>query len=191
MSRSKLMPMHKPLAVKSIAGLFLCITQSLMLAQAQPSDSPSARLQNCRALPESQARLACYDALADQISQQAKPTTGQVATSSSSSAAVATAAAAATTSATASTAGVDTFGLTQKSKNEPELIRSQIQGLFQGWGPNRIIDLANGQAWQVIDGSSAVLYLKSPRVEIRKAAMGTFMLELEGSNETARVKRVR
>jgi cell shape-determining protein MreC len=79
----------------------------------------------------------------------------------------------------------------QALKNEPEALASQIDGLFDGWGPNRAITLTNGQVWQINDGSSAVLYLKSPQVKIRRGILGTFVLELDGTNETAKVRRLR
>jgi hypothetical protein len=79
----------------------------------------------------------------------------------------------------------------QLRKSEPDAIESQLTGLVEGWGPRSLFKLANGQVWQVIDGSSAVLYLKDPKVKIRRGAMGTFVLEIDGTNETARVNRLR
>lgn len=154
-----------------------------MASPVQAADLPSTGLQSCRALTEAKARLSCYDALADQAAQQPQAPAAKPAALAAGVAAAATATAAAPVA--------DTFGLTSRPKNEPDVISGQIDGLFEGWGPNQIIYLSNGQAWQVVDGSRAVVYLKSPKVEIRKAAMGSFMLELEGSNETARVKRLR
>jgi len=165
-----------------IAGLGFFALSACLAGLTHAAEVPG--LKACRTLTDNSARLSCYDALADQATRQPQAAAAPAAAmTAGASAAVASTAVAAT--------AADTFGLNQKPKNEPEVIRSQIDGLFQGWGPNRIIDLSNGQSWQVADGSSAVLYLKNPKVEIRKAAMGTFMLELEGSNETARVKRIR
>ncbi|MEL4180085.1 hypothetical protein AABB87_14800 [Roseateles sp. PN1] len=178
-------PSRKPMTAP--AAIALLAAAGLMAGLVQAAELPSAGLQSCRALTEAKARLSCYDALADQTAKQP-----QAPAASTVPLAVGTAAAAATSStATAAAPVADTFGLTNRPKNEPNVISGQIDGLFEGWGPNQIIYLSNGQAWQVIDGSRAVVYLKNPKVEIRKAAMGSFMLELEGSNETARVKRLR
>ncbi len=69
-------------------------------------------------------------------------------------------------------------------------ISSRFEGDFDGWGPNTRIKLANGQVWQVTDGSSAPLYLKSPRVTVKRALLGGYVIEFEGTNRTAKVRRV-
>lgn len=136
-----------------------------VLASAAVS-AQGTELQRCRGMADDHARLACYDALAAGAGEPALP------------------ALAAQPSAT--------FGLnTQLRKTEPDAIESQLTGLVEGWGPRGLFKLANGQVWQVIDDSSAVLYLKDPKVKIRRGALGTFVLEFEGSNETARVNRLR
>lgn len=172
-------PSRKPMSAP--AAIALLAAAGLMADLVQAAELPSTGLQSCRALTDAKARLSCYDALADQAAKQPQAP----------AASTAPLAVAATATATAAAPVADTFGLTNRPKNEPNVISGQIDGLFEGWGPNQIIYLSNGQAWQVVDGSRAVVYLKNPKVEIRKAAMGSFMLELEGSNETARVKRLR
>jgi hypothetical protein len=147
----------------------------------QAATQPVAELQRCSVVAARDVRLACYDSLAAQL---AAPT-GTPTAAAKSSEKVGTVLAA-----IAAPAG--NFGLeVQALKNEPEAIASQIDGLFEGWGPNRAINLANGQVWQINDGSSAVLYLKSPKVKIRRGILGTFVLELDGTNETAKVRRSR
>ena len=68
-------------------------------------------------------------------------------------------------------------------------VKSQIDGIVEGWGPGTVFTLANGQRWQVADGSRADLYLKSPKVTVKRAVLGGYLIELEGTNKTARVKR--
>ena len=132
--------------------------------------------QQCRALPDPQARLLCYDAWVD----------GQAATVSASKSAAVPALAAATVA--APSAG---FGLEQQTgKSEAQEIVSEIAGLFEGWGPKQVIKLANGQLWQIVDGSSAVLYLQNPKVKVRRGMLGSFVLEFEASNASARVRRL-
>jgi len=144
---------------------------ALMIALALASGAAVAQqseLQRCRGIADKDARLACYDGIA-----------------------LATPAAAAPKAAVAAEPKADSFGLERRQlKTEAEAVESRIDGPFDGWGPKSVIRLANGQAWMVIDGSSAVLRLKSPKVLVRRAAMGSFMMEFEGSNETARVRRL-
>ena len=72
----------------------------------------------------------------------------------------------------------------------PGEVTSRIDGRFDGWGPKSLIRLANGQVWQVSDDSDAVLNLNNPQVTIRRGILGAFYLELDGTNRTARVKRL-
>ena len=148
-------------------------------AQAQPLPA-----QQCRALPDPQARLTCYDTWVDgqaataiQPGKPGKPTEAAVAVTPSAP------------PAPAAVAG--TFGLEQKARQaEAQSIASEIPGLFEGWGPRQVIKLANGQLWQISVGSSAVLYLKNPKVKVRRSMLGYFVLEFEASTETAKVKRL-
>jgi len=127
----------------------------------------NAELQRCRAMPDKEQRVICYDALAARDAE-ARPAPTPAATAPR----------------------TDDFGLPSQRPGQAEVVESQIMGLVEGWGPNSLIRLANGQVWQVKDDSSAVLYLQSPKVRVRRGVMGTFVLELEGSNHTARVQRL-
>ena len=71
-----------------------------------------------------------------------------------------------------------------------EGLDDRIDGLFEGWGPKELIRLQSGQVWQVIDDSSAFVNLKSPKERVQRNVMGGYVMELEGSKRTARVKRV-
>ena len=125
-----------------------------------------AELLRCSATADKEARLACYDGLAATATEARRV-------------------------AATPTAKMQAFGVeAQPRRDEIEAIDSSIAGLFEGWGPKSVIRLANGQSWQISDGGSAVLYLKNPKVKVRRAALGSFMLEIDGSNETARVRRL-
>lgn len=137
-----------------------------------------AAVQRCRAISEATARLACYDAL-----PLAPPTRATPAPQ----AAAAPAAVAAPVAAVAP-AAAQTFG--QERRDEPEALSSHIQGAFEGWGPRSRIKLANGQVWQVIDGSEGVYFLQNPKVTVRRAMMGGFQLDIEGAKRLPRVRRV-
>jgi hypothetical protein len=132
-----------------------------------------AAILTCRALAESQARLACYD----RIPVGAQPA----------------AVAAASAAAPAATAE-QRFGLEQvkRKEAEPQSIESTIEGDFSGWDPGAQIRLANGQVWRVVDGSSAVLTpMKNPKVKVTRSMLGTLFLEIQGTNNSPKVRRIR
>ncbi len=139
----------------------------LLTLIAGPALAQNAELQRCRAIPDKDQRVLCYDALAARDAE-GRPTAISAAAPSR----------------------TDTFGLPAQRPGEADVVGSQIMGLVEGWGPNSLIRLANGQVWQVKDNSSVVLYLKDPKVKVRRGVLGSFILELEGSNETARVQRL-
>jgi hypothetical protein len=128
----------------------------------------------CRALADAAQRLACYDAL-PLPSLSAAPASPAVAT--------------APIPAASSPAGQ--FGFEQRAlASAPESIDTRIDGQFGGWGPKDRLRLANGQVWQVVDGSSASLNLQSPKVRVRRGVFGAFYLDIEGTGRTPRVKRL-
>ncbi len=84
------------------------------------------------------------------------------------------------------------FGMEHKAyQTELSAVRSKIAGRFEGWSPNSQIALENGMIWQVIDGSSRYLYLDNPAVSVKRGALGSFFLDIEGTNHMPRVRRVK
>jgi len=143
----------------------------LGLAATAAQAATDADLQRCRALAEAAARLACYDAIVPSV---AAPTPAPVAA----------APAAAPEPAAA-------FGFEARAwEKTPETIESRISGPFDGWGPNSLIRLDNGQVWQVSDGSRGVMAARDPKVRVSRGTMGTFFLEIEGKRQAPRVRRV-
>ena len=86
-----------------------------------------------------------------------------------------------------------TFGLGQKKPDEaPKSIASTIVGNFSGWGPSTVVTLANGQVWKVVDGSQADLPpVSNPPVRIVRNLFGTMFLEIDGTNASPKVRRIR
>jgi hypothetical protein len=127
-----------------------------------------AGILRCRAIAESGARLACYDALVVGAgtkagSPQAKPRET-----------------------------VEQFGVAQKDRETPlEAIESTIPGHFEGWNGNERLRLANGQVWQVVDDSKGFHSIDNPKVRIRRGLLGAYYLEIEGTNRSPRVQRVK
>jgi len=142
-------------------------------------------LLRCADIANRDARLDCFDALA------AKARAAQ--------------AAGATPLAQAENFGRDSLPASPKAPAAPpsaqsaeapraaeaviDSVTSQIDGIVEGWGPGTVFTLANGQRWQVSDGSRAEIYLKSPKVKIKHAVLGGYVIEIEGTNKTAKVKR--
>jgi hypothetical protein len=130
-----------------------------------------AALLACRKLDDGPARLACYDVIpAD--ADAPRP---------------------ALAAAAAPADPAQSFGLENVRRPEaPKLIDSTLVGRFDGWGPNTQFKLANGQVWRVSDGSSGMLDpVTDPKVRISRNMFGTMFIEFPGTNQSAKVKRVR
>ena len=140
-----------------------------------------AAILNCRAMTDTAARLACYDAI-------------PVGTRSPAAAAASGAGTAAPAPAAAPALPPEqAFGLEQTKRPEaPKSIESTIPGRFAGWGPSSMFTLANGQVWKVVDGSSADLQpMQDAKVRIVRNLFGTMFLEIDGTNNSPKVRRVR
>ena len=145
-------------------------TLLLLLFVASTALADDAALLRCRAITDAAARLACYDALplgsTEGKAGQAKATQ------------------------TPEQFGMEQQLVVAQAPAELDAIESRIAGRFEGWYPNAIIRLANGQVWQVTDGSSRSYDLTDPKVAIRRGFLGAFYLNIDGDNRTVRVKRV-
>lgn len=160
----------------------------LLLTLAPPAAlaDPGA-LRQCRALADAAARLACYDAIALPAGGAAVPAPAAAAVPAPAPAPVAAPAAAPTAAALAAR-----FGLPEERRpaDHIERIESRIEGRFEGWAPRSLIRLANGQVWQVTDDSRGAYWLDSPPVVVRRAALGSYMIEIEGVRAHVRVRRL-
>lgn len=145
--------------------VFLLLVSNAVLAD-------DAGLLRCRAIQESAARLACYDALVVPASPPAQPAPRAGAQPEP----------ARTT---------EQFGLEDKRPAAAlEAIESAIPGHFEGWRPKTRFRFANGQVWQVTDDSTARHEIDNPKVRVRRGALGAFYLEVEGTNKSPRVQRI-
>ena len=139
------------------------LSLAALVLVAGPVLADDAALLLCRQIGEPVPRLACYDAvvIAPRAPSQTLPQRAAAA-----------------------------FGLTGKSVEvDPGSVESTVVGEFEGWSPNGKIRLANGQVWQVIDGSNAAVYLKAPKVVVRRGALGGYVMEIAGTNRSPRVQR--
>ena len=140
-----------------------------------------AAILRCRSIADASARLACYDALV------VTPTGGSAA-----KAPVATGAAQPKAQQAASQPAQAQFGLEDRNANKGavDAIESTIPGSFEGWSAKSNIRLANGQVWQISDDTSRAHYIDNPKVRIRRGALGSFYLEIQGTTHSPRVRRV-
>ena len=157
-------------------ALMLVLSLAGAAAWAQASS-----LQACRAVAQASARLACYDALPLSNAGSA-PASGGV------SAAPVTPAAPAVTASTSAQAAAS-FGLEVAGEKLQE-VRSHIPGAFDGWRAGDRIRLANGQVWRVVDDSRADYNLRDPKVTVRRGALGSYLMDIEGAKQLPRVRRV-
>ena len=139
----------------------------------------------CRSIADGPARLACYDALA-------VPVAGTVAASANNSLGKATSQPSPSVQSPSAQQKPEQFGLEAKVSSNTQLdaIESHIPGSFEGWSAKSNIKLANGQVWQISDDSSRAHYIDNPKVRIRRGALGSFYLEIQGTNISPRVRRV-
>jgi hypothetical protein len=159
----------------------------LTVSVSVPAMADDAALLRCRAIADVAGRVACYDAI-------------PVAAVPARSAALAAPAAAATPAAAAPVAisaaedAERNFGLTATQLRKPDtptFIQTTLIGRIDGWGPNTTFRLANGQSWRVNDDSSGnVNEIENPKIKITRNLLGTMFLEIEGSTQAPRVRRV-
>lgn len=152
------------------------LSLSLLFASGAALADDAAILK-CRTLPEGGARLACYDAIPAGTAATVAPLRP------------AAAAAPALPAATPE----QRFGMeqTRPVDTAPKSIESTIDGRFSGWGPTTRFKLANGQVWRIADGSSAEFApATQQKVRIVRNVFGTMFLEIEGSNNSPKVRRV-
>lgn len=156
------------------AGLVLALS-STTIANA----IDDAAFERCRGIRDASARLACYDGLPLGVSRAAPPAPPIARPPAAPPPARAPQA-------------VPEFGMEQRAPEvaPPATMESSIPGRFEGWGPNERIKLANGQVWQVVDGSRAAFNLDNPKVVIRRGMMGGYFLEVEDTNRSPRVRRL-
>lgn len=155
-----------------------------LLASGFAAAADDAAVRRCRAIPDSLARLACYDALPLGMAPSAAPKGAPQQSPFRPQTAAPRAAPA--------PAPAETFGLEHKARPADEVatIETYIPGRFEGWRPGARITLANGQVWQVTDETSRYMVLDNPKVVVRRGVMGAFFLDIEGDNRSPRVRRI-
>jgi len=161
----------------------LVAAAALAVAIPAPAATDDA-IAACRALREPSARLACYDALPLAAAPRAPAAIPPGAAPPAAAPPVATPPPAAASDAAR-------FGLPATSGPAPvDSVDSRIEGHFAGWYPGTRIRLANGQVWQVTDGTSRFADVDNPKVTVRRGAIGSFFLDIDGVTPSPRVRRI-
>jgi len=182
---------HRPRATASrLTALAAMLALPLMApTTARAQDT----LAGCRAIADRDARLTCYDRLADQAVRHPGAATTAPAPVPAPTVPGATSAAAAPAAVPQSEVNPEAeFGLpADRRGKELDALESSIPGPVNGWNASTRFTLANGQVWRVSDGSHADLDLQSPKVRIERGILGSFYLRIDGTNRSPRVQRVR
>jgi hypothetical protein len=86
----------------------------------------------------------------------------------------------------------------KRAENVPakkiQALESRLIGDFDGWSGRTSFKLENGQIWQLANNEESYVWvpaLKSPKVKIFPATLGTFWFEVEGVTQRVRVRPVR
>lgn len=175
-------------------GVKAALLVALGAGLAGSAAADTAAIQRCRKETDSLLRLRCYDAIplpaaASGTAPTPTPAAAAPASSASGSAVTTAPAAAAVPSSTAAQ-----FGLETRPQPQPqqaiESIESTIPGRVDGWVGNTRFKLANGQVWEIRDGSQAAYDLRDPKVRIVRGFSGSFFMEIDGVSRTPRVRRV-
>ncbi len=183
----------------------------LVLFSQGASADLSADLRRCALILDSIERLACYDGLSKRAAAAVTaPVAATAAAPVSAAAAPAATAAAAQaapppvapavppaepppeTAPAAADADSQDFGLEEQRAAETKLIRSRIDGIFDGWSGKTEFTLENGQVWrQAAGGKLVARESENPEVEIKRGFMGVYYLKVDGYNPTVKVRRIK
>lgn len=157
----------------------------LLLFVSGTALADDAAILKCRTLSDTASRVRCYDAI---------PVGAPAATSVAVAAAMPDHAAP-PAPAVAQPAAVKTpeqqFGMEASQRKQVNSIESTIAGDFEGWESGAELKLANGQVWRISDGSTASLpRVSNPKVKIMRGFMGVMYMQVDGLNNSPRVRRV-
>ncbi len=178
----------------------------------------AADLRRCALIHDSLERLACYDGLSKRVAENAAAAASggpTVPAPVPAPAAVPAAPAAASAPPPAPSApppaesapppvqsaadsqaegssGESDFGLEEQRAEETKLIRSRIDGSFDGWTGKTEFVLENGQVWrQTAGGKLVARETLNPEVEIKRGFMGVYYMKVDGYNQSVKVKRIK
>jgi hypothetical protein len=168
-------------------AIALILVLSATRTTAATSDADMVR---CAAVRARDARLDCYDALAQQLSTRASaPTATQVPATPQAAGSTSVAPAA---PATVVVGDPKNFGLSAAQQHTvdagPKIITANISSLGSDQSGAALIVLDNGETWSVADNDGWIA--TGQAVRIKKAAMGSYLM-LIPSNHSYHVRRLK
>lgn len=184
----------------TFAGLGWPVFADVALAnELGATSADSVALQRCRSLTDDRQRLACFDrSLPPLAVPGAAPgaALGAVAKTPpslplASTVLPAPAVGSGQPVAQPAPAAAAQFGLPRPRLDVGAQLTSRVVGGFDGWSRGRRIELANGQVWEFSDNSVGVYGLQEPRVTVQRGFLGSYFMEIEGVQQTPKVRRVK
>lgn len=162
-------------------ALRMAVCAALLVRWSAPEAAEAAEaasIERCRALNESAQRLLCYDTLFPRVSP------------SSGSSAPQPLPAAPTASGQAPDDAIQTFGLNGARERAIKGVSATVTELHHEPDGRFVVYLDNGQVWRQIETDDWAPPRKGERVRIRRAALGSYMLET-AENLATHVTRIR
>lgn len=182
--------------ITSICLVMATLAVPFVATSAVADDSGLA---GCARIASPLDRLECYDALA-RAADASIPVAKSAPTPASQSAPAPAPAAPAPAPAVAQAPGEpaplvdapENFGFeNQLFKTRNQEIVARYEGQFSGWSGGTLFKLDNGQVWKQAQSGRVSHRRDNPVITIRKGALGSFRLSVEGLNRTVRVKRIK
>ncbi len=136
---------------------------ALMLLAPFAASAATRGLTDCVALADDAARLTCYDRVAG---RSVAPGTIE------------------------QHFGAESLPAPATPPDEPREIRARLVGTVEGWKRGTRFTLDNGQIWLCIDEREQYTRLDGVAVTIRRNFLGSYFLQVDGMNASARVRRV-
>lgn len=153
------------------ARSLLCLVVISICTASAVADTQA--ILRCRVITLAAERLICYDAI------RLPAATGEPAREGAAGA-------------PARPDPASSFGLElRQAEAALDSIVSTIDGPFDGWVARSQLRLANGQVWEISDGSTAAYDMRNPGVRISRGVSGSFFMAIQGVAQTPRVRRVR
>jgi hypothetical protein len=166
---------------KSLRPL-IWLAAALISAAALPAraDDPATlqRFLDCRSITDNPNRLACFDAAAGAVTAAEKPQPAK-------------------TPEEAKRSVEESFGheaLTAEQRHDEkqaDSYRARVLVFSADAYGNLILVLENGQVWRQTDGEQTPLLTGEQWVTIRHAAVGSYLITIEGARRTHRFKRIK
>ncbi len=165
------------IALASAVAITACWAPAYATSLISEAETGSeAHWHTCATIADSGQRLKCYDHLAGREESSPMTQSGTITSEAQKRSAP-------------SVATRDTFGLTEKiATPTPQTVDAVVTAMRRSADNKIIVLLSNGQAWELLDGGDSRLDI-SAHVVIRRAAVGSFLMTLEGGR-THRVHRL-